>query len=135
MENKKKTIIMTLLSCLLFCLIIVLSSLSPLSETGNAANDFNSTGMWLAIAMMVLLYGIPLLIYSLGLEWMKYIMASLCALGLLSQLFLFILVAFIGYALGIMPSLLLLLATTGVAFVMNIIWFFGAFSKKSEASM
>lgn len=63
MKNKKKIISMTLLSGLLFCLVIVLSSLSPLSETGDAANEFNSAGMWTSVMMMLALYVIPLLLY------------------------------------------------------------------------
>lgn len=135
MKNKQKVISMTLLSGLLFCLVIMLSSLSPLSETGDAANDFNSAGMWLSIVMMVVLYVIPLLLYSLGLEWMKYIMATMCALGVLIQVFLLILVTFFGALNNIILSLLPVLAVSGIACLINVVWFFTTFSKKSGESM
>jgi len=135
MKNKKKIISMTLLSCLLFCLVIVLSSLSPLSETGDAANEFNSAGMWISVMMMMALYVIPLLLYSLGLEWMKYIMAIMCVLGVLIYVFLIVLVTFFGALNNIIPSLLPLLAVSGIACLINVVWFFTTFSKKSEESM
>ena len=135
MKNKKKIISMTLLSCLLFCLVIVLSSLSPLSETGDAANEFNSAGMWISVMMMMALYVIPLLLYSLGLEWMKYIMAIMCVLGVLIYIFLIVLVTFFGALNNIIPSLLPLLAVSGIACLINVVWFFTTFSKKSEESM
>lgn len=135
MKNTKKIISMTLLSGLLFCLVIVLSSLSPLSETGDAANEFNSAGMWLSIVMIVVLYIIPLLLYILGLEWMKYIMAIMCVLGVLIQVCLLVLVTFFGAVNDIIPSLIPLLAVSGIACLMNVVWFFTTFSKKSEESM
>ena len=135
MKNKKKIISMTLLSGLLFCLVIVLSSLSPLSETGDAANEFNSAGMWTSVMMMMALYVIPLLLYSLGLEWMKYIMAIMCVLGVLIYVFLIVLVTFFGALNNIIPSLLPLLAVSGIACLINVVWFFTTFSKKSEESM
>ena len=132
MRNKKKIIIMTLFSALLFCMVIVICSMSPLSDMGENANQFNSLGMWLSIAMILVFYLVPLLMYSLGLEWMKYLMAVFCSFGLLIMLSMILLVVLIGAVKGILPSLIGVLVISGINGLINIIWFFTTFSKGSK---
>ncbi|MGE7782158.1 DUF5391 family protein [Peribacillus sp. NPDC097264] len=135
MRNKKKIIIMTLFSALLFCMVIVLSSLSPLADTGKNANQFNSIGMWLSIAMMLVLYFVPLLLYVIGLEWMKYVMAVFCSLSLLSLLPMIGIVVFLGVMEGFTSSLIGVVIVSGMNILINTIWFFTAFSKGSKTSI
>ncbi|MCI4140044.1 DUF5391 domain-containing protein, partial [Bacillus vallismortis] len=70
MSIKNSVAIMTVISSFLFCAMIAAASLSPLSETGGEANQFNSVGMWSAIGMVLVLYFIPFLIYMLGVDAM-----------------------------------------------------------------
>ena len=131
MGNKKKIVLLTLLSALTFCGIIVASSLSPLSEIGNA-NQFNSIGMWLAIFMILVLYALPLMLYSLGLEWVKYVMSVFCALGILSIVFMILIVLIIGATKGIIASLTGVIFACGINLIINFIWFVAAFSKTNR---
>ena len=73
---------MTLLSALMFCLLPVLVSLSPLAETGPNANRFNSAGMWAAVGQILVIYAVPLIMYILGVRGMKIIMAVFAESGL-----------------------------------------------------
>ena len=134
MVNKKKIIITTLFSAILFCMVIVFVSLSPLADLGENANQFNSIGMWMAIIMMLIPYLFPLLLYGLGLEWIKYIMAVFCSLGILSLVLMMILVVFIGALKGIILSLLGVLIVCGLNLLVNFIWLYVAFSKDSNDS-
>ena len=133
MKKKKKIIGMTLFSALLFCMVIVMCSLSPLSDTSVNANQFNSIGMWLSIAMMFVLYLVPLLLYGIGLEWMKYVMSIFCSLGLLALLPMIGIVLFIGAMNGFTLSLIGVVVISGMNVLINTIWFFTTFSKGSKA--
>jgi len=113
-------------------MVIVICSLSPLSDMGENANQFNSLGMWLSIAMILVFYLVPLLMFSLGLEWMKYLMAVFCSFGLLIMLSMILLVVFIGAVKGILASLIGVLVISGINGLINIIWFFTTFSKGSK---
>lgn len=134
MDNRKKVTIITLISAILFCSTIVAASLSPLSEVGKNANQFNSLGMWLSIAMILFFYIVPLLMYRTGLEWVKYIMAVFCALGLLILISIMFSIAIVGVAKNMLPSLMSILVICGIASVINIIWFFVALPTKKTNS-
>lgn len=134
MANKKSITLTTILSALLFCVLIVASSLSPLSEYGKNANQFNSLGMWASIGMILLFYAIPLFMYLLGLTWMKYIMTFLCAFGIfiyVSTLFLFIV---FGIFTETIPALLKVFIVCVLAIITNIIWLFMAFRSTDKIS-
>lgn len=79
MSRKNRVVIMTAISAFLFCAMIAAASLSPLADTGSSANQFNSIGMWSAIGMILVFYLIPILIYMLGVDAMRYVMAALAA--------------------------------------------------------
>jgi hypothetical protein len=136
MDNRKKVTIITLISAILFCSMTIVASLSPLSEVGKNANQFNSLGMWLSIAMILFFYIVPLLMYRTGLEWVKYIMAVFCALGLLTLISIMFSIAIFGVAKNMLPSLISLLVICGMASITNIIWFFVALpTKKTKSSV
>ncbi|MGG0657660.1 DUF5391 family protein [Rummeliibacillus pycnus] len=132
MTNKKSITVTTILSALLFCALIVASSLSPISEYGKNTNQFNSLGMWSSIGMILLFYAIPLFMYLTGLTWMKYIMTFLCAFGI----FIFVSALFAFIVFGIFtkttPSLMNVFIVCVLAIITNIIWFFIAFHSKGS---
>ncbi|WP_406542670.1 DUF5391 family protein [Clostridium ljungdahlii] len=71
--------------CSTFCSLIVISSLSPLANSGPSANKFNSFGMWLSVGIVLLLYILPLIIYILGIRAVRFVMAFVLAIGILSD--------------------------------------------------
>lgn len=74
-KNKFEIILITLVSTVLFCLLVGISSISPLANSGPNANKFNSIGMWSSIAIISLIYILPLIIYLLGVDVMKFVIA------------------------------------------------------------
>lgn len=134
MKNKLGISIMTTLSAVLFCILIIVTSLSPLSDLGNATNQFNSVGMWLGIAMILILYAIPILLYLIGLEWMKYMMAFLCAMGIFIFTSMLFIIIMLGIIMGIISANSIVIVTCILANVVNIIWFFVAFKVTSRKS-
>lgn len=135
MKNKNKIIGMTLFSALLFCMVIVMCSLSPLSETGPNANQFNSIGMWSSIAMIFVLYIIPVLLYGVGLEWMKYVMGVFCSFGLLALLPMIGIVLFFGAMNGFTLSLIGVIIVSGLNVLVNTFWFFMTFSNTTKTTL
>lgn len=130
MNNKKKTVIIALISALLFCTLIAAASLSPLSELGKHANQFNSVGMWSSIGMILIFYIVPIGLYLAGLNWMKYVMAILCTIGLFGFISTFLVVTIIGVVMASLTSLLGVLIVCGLASIINVIWFFVTFRSK-----
>lgn len=49
------------ISMLLFCAVIVLMTVSPLAQYGRQANQLGSIGMWAAISLTIIGYGVLLL--------------------------------------------------------------------------
>lgn len=130
MSEKKKAIIITLLSAIVFCALIIAASLSPLSEMGENANQFNSLGMWLAIAIILTFYIVPLALYVFGPKWMKIIMAILCATGIVVFLSTIVAVVIIGIINDMLTTLISVIMICGLGIIVNTVWFFVAFSKK-----
>ncbi|MDA7028308.1 DUF5391 family protein [Bacillus sp. CLL-7-23] len=54
-----------------------------LADSGSHANRFGTLGIWLAIAVVLVFYILPLFVYLLGVDAMKFVMAVLCGIGLL----------------------------------------------------
>lgn len=128
MVSKNGIIIMTLISALLFCLIPVVVSLSPLADLGPNANQFGSIGMWAAIACFAVLYAAPLFIYMLGVDGMRYVMAVLCGFGLLINFISIGTMLIISFFAGIaIADLLGVFGLYIAASIVNIIWFIIAF--------
>lgn len=127
MPNNRNLIITTVASSLSFCLLIIFVSLSPLSELGRNANQFNSFGMWLAISITLLLFFVPLMLYLTGLNWMIYVMAICFGIGIIMLLFTMLVVILIGAITGMLSSLIAILIFCGIGCIANIIWFFIAF--------
>lgn len=121
---------MTTISAFLFCAVIVAASLSPLAGTGAAANQFNSVGMWSAVGMILVLYFIPFLVYMLGVDAMRYVMAVLCGFGLLIHLSSagFILM-FSFFSDHLLSEVIFVFGISLAAAAVNVIWFVAAFRR------
>ncbi|MGG0240062.1 DUF5391 family protein [Bacillus rhizoplanae] len=123
--NKSRIIFMTLVSALLFCSLLVTASLSPLANSGPSANKFGTMGMWTAIGMALATYLLPLILYIVGLNVMKFVMAVFCGLGLLINSVILIVVL----TMGRFPILLGLCIAT---LIVNVMWYFVAFRSPSK---
>lgn len=132
MNNKNIMTIVTLISAFLFSTVIVFVSLSPLSEFGPNANQFNSSGMWLSIAMIIFLYAVPLVIYRTGVGWMKYLMAVLCFLGLFTMVAIMITATIIGLTYGALSAFYPLLGMCAIYCLANAAWYLAAFPRNKE---
>src|SRR5699024_3455063 len=75
-------IVVTDVSGCLFCFIMIFSTLSPLPR----GDSFNSAGMCVNVALLLFVYILSLVFYIAGFNWMKYVMAVFCGLGLLTSL-------------------------------------------------
>ncbi|OAA89319.1 DUF5391 family protein [Clostridium ljungdahlii] len=125
-KNKYKVIFITLVSAVLFCSLIVISSLSPLANSGPHANKFNSFGMWLSVGIVLLLYILPLIIYILGIRAVRFVMAFVLAIGVLSD-FSLMTVVFMS-SLFAKNSLYTLIGVICIAsLIVNAIWFLVVF--------
>ncbi|MEG7336112.1 DUF5391 family protein [Bacillus sp. 0102A] len=133
MSRKNRVAIATIISAFLFCAVIAAASLSPLAGTGAAANQFNSVGMWSAIGMILVMYFIPFVIYMLGVDAMRYVMAVFCGFGLLihfsSAGFILMFGLFSGQLLS---EVVFVIVVCLAAAAVNIIWFVAAFRSVAE---
>ncbi|WP_256217078.1 DUF5391 family protein [Bacillus sp. 491mf] len=123
--NKFRVIFMTLVSALLFCSLIVAGSLSPLTDSGPKANKFGTYGMWASIGMILVFYILPLILYMVGVNVMKIVMAVFCGFGILTILTILVVILTMGKS----PILLVLCIATLIA---NILWYFMAFHSPSK---
>lgn len=128
--------LLTLCSLLLMVSLIIISSLTPLSQMGKHANQFNSIGMYTAIMMIFACYALPYLLYATGFKPAKYMMAILSGFGILIGLSSILMNIFAGlmthYSLGnfftpIVISLLFLLT--------NVIWYIAAFANRNPSHL
>lgn len=133
--NKNTYFLITLLSALLFCFLIIVISLSPLASYGKNANQFNSVGMWSSIGIIIMFYVVPLIAYLLGLKLMKYVTAILVFLALLTDLAL----TMLNLILPKLNKSITIASLSGVlgiciiSLIVNFSWFFIAFAKSSKA--
>jgi Family of unknown function (DUF5391) len=130
-KQRKNVLIVTLTSCLLFCSMIVVISLSPLSEMGENANKFNSVGMWSSIGFIFWSYIIPLVLYLLRMEFIKYIMAVFCFLGLVTSISIVAIIFAIDDLRSVIYTdftLMIVVLCCSLLFITNIIWLSVAFS-------
>ncbi|KXY56747.1 DUF5391 family protein [Bacillus cereus] len=127
MSQKKWIIIVTLISAVLFCSLLIASSLSPLADSGPKANKFGSIGMWSSIGIILVLYIVPLSSYIAGANSMKYIMAVFCGFGLMIDFSILGVILFMNKSEQIIPNLLGPLSFCIAGLIINIIWLIVAF--------
>ncbi|NMM61871.1 DUF5391 family protein [Clostridium sp. P21] len=130
-KNKCKIILITLVATALFCLLVGISSISPLANSGPNANKFNSIGMWLSIGIVSLLYILPLIVYALGVDVMKFVIAVFLAIGMLADFSLIVFIfIFNSFTKNLLYSLIGAISITSL--IVNVIWFFVVFSLSSK---
>ncbi len=134
-SNEFWFVLTTTISALLFCTLIMITSLSPLSEFGPNANTFVSLGMWSAIGMTLLLYILPLIIYRIGVDAMRYIMAIFCGIGIIIIITTVGTVLVLGLLASPFPYLIGIVGVCIAALIVNFIWFFVAFRPSKKPSV
>ncbi|MGX4768050.1 DUF5391 family protein [Bacillus mojavensis] len=133
MSRKNRVVILTAISAFLFCAMIFAASLSPLADTGSSANQFNSIGMWSAIGMILVFYLIPILMYMLGVDAIRFVMAALCGMGLLIHLSTAAIVLMISiFGDHPLSDVITVMGLCLASAAVNIIWFFAAFRSSSK---
>ncbi|MGG2014902.1 DUF5391 family protein [Bacillus sp. S10(2024)] len=123
--NKSRIIFMTIVSALLFCSLFVAGSLSPLADSGPKTNKFGTYGMWASIGTVLAIYILPLILYIVGVNVMKIVMAVFCGLGILTTLTILVVILTMGKS----PILLVLCIAS---LIVNVLWYFIAFRSPSK---
>ena len=134
-SNEVGVMIVTIISALLFCSLLIMISLSPLAESGPNANEFGSLGMWSAAGVILVLYILPLIIYKVGVTAMRYIMAIFCGIGILINVASMGIVLLINLKVSHFPYLAEIIGISIAAVIVNIIWFFVAFLSSKKPSV
>ncbi|MBT2279748.1 DUF5391 family protein [Priestia megaterium] len=128
-QNRKSSIILaTIVSAILLCSLLIVSSLSSLSDSGPNVNKFGDVGMWASVGTILVFYFLPLIIYVLGVDSMKIVMAVFCGLGMLIVITVLLVMAFMDIFSS--NSLIISIGAFGLgvaAFISNIIWYVVAF--------
>lgn len=124
--KKKRIIVMTILSAILCTALLIATSLSPLADSGDAANKFGTLGMWASLGMTLVFYIIPLAIYAAGVNAMRFIMAMFCGIGVLMNIVTLL------AALGLDVDNITLLVLSIAGIVVNVAWFPVAFGSKGR---
>ncbi|MDF2013889.1 DUF5391 family protein [Priestia megaterium] len=134
-QNKKSSIILaTIVSAILLCSLLIVSSLSSLSDSGPNVNKFADVGMWSSVGTILVFYLLPLIIYALGVDSMRIVMAVFCGLGMLIVITVLLVMVF----MDIFSSNNLIISIGAIslgiaALISNIIWYVVAF-RASTAS-
>lgn len=84
MSEDKRVFLWTIIATVLLCLELILISLTPFAKVGNGI-EFNNTGMHKNLIMVGGSYLIPLLLYSQKVKSMKYVIAIVNGVWLISQ--------------------------------------------------
>jgi len=127
-ENKYIISLLTWCSLLLFIILIVTASLTPLSSIGKVAGEFDSSGMYTKIMFIVLIYLVPYALYLVGIPSIKYVMAILCSIGCLIAIIICFVVLFAIYWMSEpFYYFLIPLIVSSSLLCINFIWFIAAF--------
>lgn len=125
--KKERIIFMTVVSAVLYCALLVATSLSPLADLGSHANKFGTLGMWSALGMILTSYILPLAIYMAGINTMRFVMAFFCGLGILMNVVTLFIATMLGVGENIIP---VLLSAAGIC--VDVMWFSVAFGSKEK---
>ena len=131
---KRKLTLYTFISAFLFILFIIISSLSPLANTGPNVNQFGSLGMWSSIAFLLIAYALPLLLYKIHPASSKIIMAIFCTLGIFLALTACFVIIIYGVISGKILALLGVITIAIAICIINTMWFFYCLFKKIQST-
>ncbi|WP_071460770.1 DUF5391 family protein [Bacillus massilinigeriensis] len=126
--EKRKLVLITLCSAMLFLCLVAAAFLSPLQQ-----NPQSAEGMVAFFGITLALYVIPLLLYVLGVRMMKYVMAAFCCVGILAVLLTFLIVIMFAESTSYRFSdfFLAVFFCIGV-FVVNIEWLYTALQRDNS---
>ena len=85
----KKTTVLTIILALIWCMIIVLATLSPLAQTGGTSNQFGDMGMWADIGLILVLFLLPQYFYDKGSKGAKIVLAVITVTLILGVMLIF----------------------------------------------
>lgn len=134
MKEAKSITIVTIISAITFCALIIFASLSPLTTIGENANQFNSLEMWLSIAFVITSYLIPLMLYYIYPKLGKIMLAICCGIGVIIFLSSFAIFILLGFVLKMMSSLITILVICSIGVMINIIWFAVAYTHRQNTN-
>lgn len=125
MSEDKRVFLWTIIATVLLCLELILISLTPFAKVGNGT-EFNNTGMHKNLIMVGGSYLIPLLLYSQKVKSMKYVIAIVNGVWLISQPVIVMValqwikreVAHGKYICGILVVIVM------ITFIIEILWYF-----------
>ncbi|WP_153017199.1 DUF5391 family protein [Alkalihalobacillus trypoxylicola] len=119
-----KSVLITLLSALFIHLVLLMSSFTPIIEYGERIDTFGNVEMWVAIVFISLLYITCFALYNLGLNFMKYIMAVFCGIGILMMSIIFIALCMNIFVFNnSSDSIIITMVFCTVSIFVNIMWF------------
>lgn len=82
MSEKKRVVLWTCLAAGLFCIELIIVSLTPLAKIGNGTR-FGSSAMYFNLYLVGGSYLIPLALYCMDIRVMKYVIGSVNGLWLI----------------------------------------------------
>lgn len=124
MNEKNRVILWTAAATVLFCLELVVITLTPMAQVGNGTR-FGSEGMYYNLFMVGGSYMIPLILFCLGIRPMKYVIAFMNGIWLIGQIFIVLL--FAGTVLFTLPRIDIMSAAAaafaGASIVAEVLWY------------
>lgn len=122
------TVITTVISGLLFCLIIVFIARSPLLSS----SSFYPLYMWLNILLLLVIYSSSLYFYWKGKHSIKYVMAFFSGVGIFIAITIIIIALLIGLANDQLQQFLTVIMLCQLVFITNVAWYIVTFNKQVE---
>lgn len=125
MEENKRVYLWTIIAAVLLCLELVLVSLTPFARIGNGTR-FNSAGMYANLLLAGGSYLVPLVLYGQRIKPMKYIIAAVNGIWLISQpVIIIIALQWVNRETnGICMICVALVIVAIVTFIIEILWYF-----------
>ena len=122
----KKTTVLTIILALIWCMIIVLATLSPLAQTGGTSNPFGDMGMWADIGLILVLFLLPQYFYDKGSKGAKIVLAVIIGTFILGVMVIFGLVGLF-LLKGVSISLILIAILSVCYLLLSIGWYILSF--------
>ena len=123
MNENIRVILWSMIAAVLFCLELVVVTLTPLAQIGNGTR-FGIEGMYYNLFMVGGSYFIPLILFCLNIRVMKYVIAFVNGIWIIGQVF--IVLMFAGAVLASLPGFDVMSAAAamlaGASLVAEILW-------------
>lgn len=125
----KRTNVLTVILALLWSIIIVLGTLSPLAHSEGTSNQFGDMGMWSAIGFILILFILPLYLYNKGSKGAKIALSIIIGIFIIGSV---VLIRLVGVFLLKKISISLVLSMICILFyiILSITWYVFSFRKR-----